>query len=112
MCVSICVPGVLKDKGDLQRGWGVEPRGADVSAKERLRRFYYVYNRAKVCVYSRVCACFDGARSCACMCSKQCVEDAAMLACFFSCRKLEFEKKMSKIFENIHQRRDTPPRKT
>lgn len=48
MSVSICVPGVLKDKADLQRGWGVEPRGADVSAKERLRRFYYVYNRSKV----------------------------------------------------------------
>lgn len=48
MCVSICVPGVLKDKADLQRGWGVEPRGPDVSAKERLRRFYYVHNRAKV----------------------------------------------------------------
>lgn len=47
--MSICVPGVLKDKADLQRGWGVEPRGPDVSAKERLRRFYYVYNRAKVC---------------------------------------------------------------
>ena len=46
--MSICVPGVLKDKADLQRGWGVEPRGADVSAKERLRRFYYVYNRSKV----------------------------------------------------------------
>ena len=49
MCVSICVPGVLKDKADLQRGWGVEPRGEDVSARERLRRFYYVYNRDKVC---------------------------------------------------------------
>lgn len=48
MSVSICVPGVLKDKADLQRGWGVEPRGSDVSAKERLRRFYYVYNRGKV----------------------------------------------------------------
>lgn len=48
MSVSICVPGVLKDKADLQRGWGVEPRGPDVSAKERLRRFYYVYNRSKV----------------------------------------------------------------
>lgn len=48
MCVSICVPGVLKDKADLQRGWGVEPRGPDVSARERLRRFYYVYNREKV----------------------------------------------------------------
>lgn len=47
--MSICVPGVLKDKADLQRGWGVEPRGSDVSAKERLRRFYYVHNRAKVC---------------------------------------------------------------
>ena len=50
MCVSICVPGVLKDKADLQRGWGVEPRGEDVSARERLRRFYYVYNRDKVCL--------------------------------------------------------------
>lgn len=48
MCVSICVPGVLKDKADLQRGWGVEPRGPDVSATERLRRYYYVYNREKV----------------------------------------------------------------
>lgn len=48
MCVSICVPGVLKDKADLQRGWGVSPRGADVSAREQLRRFYYVYNRDKV----------------------------------------------------------------
>lgn len=48
MSVSICVPGVLKDKADLQRAWGLEPRGSDVSAKERLRRFYYVYNRDKV----------------------------------------------------------------
>ena len=60
MCVSICVPGVLKDKADLQRGWGVEPRGEDVSARERLRRFYYVYNRDKVCLdVLGVCGCFS-----------------------------------------------------
>ncbi|CAM9239149.1 unnamed protein product [Pylaiella littoralis] len=63
MCVSICVPGVLKDKGDLQRGWGVEPRGADVSAKERLRRFYYVYNRAKVADVEDILVAYDGKES-------------------------------------------------
>lgn len=52
MCVSICISGVLKDKADLQRAWGVEPRGPDVSAKERLRRFYCVFNRDKVSTHA------------------------------------------------------------
>ncbi|CAM9400226.1 unnamed protein product, partial [Ectocarpus sp. 4 AP-2014] len=63
MCVSICVPGVLKDKADLQRGWGVEPRGSDVSAKERLRRFYYVHNRAKVGDVEDILVAYDGKES-------------------------------------------------
>ncbi|CAB1101295.1 unnamed protein product [Ectocarpus sp. CCAP 1310/34] len=63
MCVSICVPGVLKDKADLQRGWGVEPRGSDVSAKERLRRFYYVHNRAKVRDVEDILVAYDGKES-------------------------------------------------
>eukprot|EP00903_Cladosiphon_okamuranus_P012128 g11379.t1 len=63
MSVSICVPGVLKDKADLQRGWGVEPRGPDVSAKERLRRFYYVYNRSKVGDVEDILVAYDGKES-------------------------------------------------
>ncbi|CAM9509222.1 unnamed protein product, partial [Laminaria digitata] len=63
MCVSICVPGVLKDKADLQRGWGVEPRGEDVSARERLRRFYYVYNRDKVEDVDDILDAYDGQES-------------------------------------------------
>lgn len=48
MSVAICVTGCLKDHGDLQRAYGVEPRGRSVSAVERLSRFYYVHNRDKV----------------------------------------------------------------
>ncbi|CAN0473104.1 unnamed protein product, partial [Discosporangium mesarthrocarpum] len=42
----ICVPGLLKDRHDFQRSWGIDPLGA--GPRERLCRFYSVHNKAKV----------------------------------------------------------------
>lgn len=46
LSVCICIPGLLADKFDVQRAWGVDPAG--LPALERLQRFYYVFNQSKI----------------------------------------------------------------